>query len=336
MNATLSMTRTRWRPAVLSLVGFAWLAPGALAQEQGPVEEIVITGSRISAPNMSSTSPVQVVSQSEIQHLGKTDMVDILNTLPQVFQNSATDFSNTSNSLSTRGGLTTVNLRGLGPQRTLVLVDGRRLGTADANTGNPNPAPNLDQIPVALIERVDVVTGGASAVYGSDAIAGVVNFIMRKNFEGLQIDDEWFEWEEQGFRWWAGPLAQRIFVARGRELQGIKVSTLHIETDLLAGVPATAATWERLAAVNRLASLSAYVADVPTGTVSLHASVAVTADNWPMARLLALHATALQVSDAHAEAAELATAGITPEQAMGGVVVGHLVDVGRRLRAEDK
>src|SRR5262245_11265332 len=124
MNTTRSMTRARWRPGVLALVGFAWLAPAALAQEQGPVEEIVITGSRISAPNMSSTSPVQVVSQTEIQHSGRTDMADLLNTLPQVFVNSATDFSNTSNSLSTPGGLTTVNLRGLGPQRTLVLVDG--------------------------------------------------------------------------------------------------------------------------------------------------------------------------------------------------------------------
>jgi outer membrane receptor protein involved in Fe transport len=172
-----------------SLAALAWLAPIAYAQD--PVEEIVITGSRIAAPNMTSTSPVQVVSDTEIKHLGKTDMVDILNTLPQVFQNSATDFSNTSNSLSTPGGLTTVNLRGLGPQRTLVLVDGRRLGSADANTGNPNPAPNLDQIPVAMIERVDVVTGGASAVYGSDAIAGVVNFIMRKDFEGVQIDAQY-------------------------------------------------------------------------------------------------------------------------------------------------
>ena len=189
MHTTQGMKRARWRVGALSLAGLAGLAPGA--QAQGPVEEIVITGSRIAAPNMTSTSPVQVVSDTEIKHLGKTDMVDVLNTLPQVFQNSATDFSNTSNSLSTPGGLTTVNLRGLAPQRTLVLVDGRRLGSADANTGNPNPAPNLDQIPVAMIERVDVVTGGASAVYGSDAIAGVVNFIMRKNFEGVQIDAQY-------------------------------------------------------------------------------------------------------------------------------------------------
>jgi outer membrane receptor protein involved in Fe transport len=191
MNTTQGIKRTPWRWAELALAASAVFAAGAQAQQEAPVEEIVITGSRIAAPNMSSTSPVQVVSETEIRHLGKTDMVDILNTLPQVFQNSAVDFSNTSNSLSTPGGLTTVNLRGLGPQRTLVLIDGRRLGTADANTANPNPSPNIDQIPVAMIERVDVVTGGASAVYGSDAIAGVVNFIMRKDFEGVQIDAQY-------------------------------------------------------------------------------------------------------------------------------------------------
>ena len=80
------------------------------------------------------------------------------------------------------------DLRGLGPNRTLVLVDGRRLGAGSPQTVISAPGPDLDQIPSALIERVEVVTGGASAVYGSDAIAGVVNFIMKKNFEGLQLD----------------------------------------------------------------------------------------------------------------------------------------------------
>ncbi len=123
----------------------------------------------------------------------------MLNTLPQVFQNSATDFSNTSNSLSTPGGITTVNLRGLAPQRTLVLVNGRRLGTGDPNTGNPNPAANIDQIPVALVERVDVVTGGASAVYGSDAIAGVVNFILKDDLEGVEVDAQYgFNYYDNG------------------------------------------------------------------------------------------------------------------------------------------
>ncbi len=188
----MSTHNTVWRTrlvALLTSVAAALTAP--LHAQEANIQEVVVTGSRIAAPNLTSTSPVQVVTSKEIQQAGHTDAVEILNQLPQVLQNSATDFSNTSNSLSTPGGLTTVNLRGIGPQRTLVLVDGRRLGTADANTANPNPSANLDQIPVSLIERVDVVTGGASAVYGSDAIAGVVNFIMKKDFEGMQIDAQY-------------------------------------------------------------------------------------------------------------------------------------------------
>jgi hypothetical protein len=131
-----------------------------------------------------------------------------------------------------------------------------------------------------------------------------LNFIIDR----LQIEDDWFAWDERGFRWWAGPLAQRIHFAPRRHLHGVAVSTLHIETDLLSGVPATATTWERLSAVNRLASFSAYVADVTARTVSLHASVTLTGDNWLLARVLALHAAALQAADAHAEAAELSRA----------------------------
>jgi outer membrane receptor protein involved in Fe transport len=101
-------------------------------------------------------------------------MVDILNTLPQVFQNSAP--LNTSNSLSTPGGLTTVNLRGLFSARWCWSTGVGH--TADANTGNPNPAPNLDQIPVSLIERVDVVTGGAPRSTARRD-AGVVNHNAR-------------------------------------------------------------------------------------------------------------------------------------------------------------
>jgi len=80
---------------------------------------------------------------------------------------------------------------GWGPQRTLVLVNGRRLGVGDPSTGNQNVASDIDQIPVPLLERVDVVTGGASATYGSDAIAGVVNFILKRNFQGVQIDGQY-------------------------------------------------------------------------------------------------------------------------------------------------
>jgi iron complex outermembrane receptor protein len=190
-------TRERLLASATILGAIALLvATPALAQQAAPaaggaeVSEIVVTGSRIPQPNMTSVSPVQVVTDQEFKLQGKTDAVDLLNNLPQMFQNSATDFSSTSNPLSSPGGVSTANLRGLGPQRTLVLVDGRRLGIGDANSGNPNPAPDLNQIPAALVNRVEVLTGGASATYGSDAVAGVVNFVMKHDFQGVQMDGQ--------------------------------------------------------------------------------------------------------------------------------------------------
>jgi iron complex outermembrane receptor protein len=160
--------------------------------EMKPLDEIVVTGSRIPVPaNISSTSPLQLVTSQDIALSGQTDISDLLNNLPQNVISSGVDFGNTSSPLAATGGVTTADLRGLGPQRTLVLVDGKRLGAGDPSTTNPNPAPDLDQIPTVLIERVEVVTGGASATYGSDAVAGVINFIMKKNFEGVQVDGQY-------------------------------------------------------------------------------------------------------------------------------------------------
>lgn len=154
-----------------------------------PVAEVIVTGSRIVQPNQVSTSPVQVVTNEDIKVGGKRDVTDFINDLPQINSNSlGQDLGNRTSGLSSAGGVATANLRGLGPNRTLVLVNGRRLGAGSPNTAIQSPAPDLDQIPGALIERVDVVTGGASAVYGSDAIAGVVNFITRKDFEGIEFD----------------------------------------------------------------------------------------------------------------------------------------------------
>jgi outer membrane receptor protein involved in Fe transport len=155
------------------------------------VQEIVVTGTRIASPNLQSISPVQVVTSQDISLGGRVQTVDILNQLPQANFAVGVDFGPTSDALSNPGGAATVDLRGIGPQRTLVLVDGKRLGIGDPNTGNPNPAPDINQIPSQLVERVEVLTGGASATYGSDAVAGVVNFIMKKNFEGVQLDADW-------------------------------------------------------------------------------------------------------------------------------------------------
>jgi len=192
MGTLMSSVR---RAAHATMCAFMAVQP-ALAQQAANPEavttpEVIVTGSRIKQPNLTSTSPIQVVSDKDIELNGTTDMIGLLNTLPQLFMNNVTDFSGTSQVLAGAGGISTADLRGLGPQRTLVLVDGKRLGTGDANTANGNPAPDLNQIPVQLVQRVDVVTGGASAVYGSDAIAGVINFIMKRDFEGVMVDGQY-------------------------------------------------------------------------------------------------------------------------------------------------
>jgi outer membrane receptor protein involved in Fe transport len=156
-------------------------APAAAAE----VSEVVVTGSRIPQPNLTSASPITVVGAQDVKLQGVTRTEDLLNSLPQVTANQGAGVSNGSQ------GIATIDLRGLGPSRTLVLVDGRRVVPGDPR----NPVTDLNFIPAPLIERVDVLTGGASAVYGSDAVAGVVNFIMLKNFEGLRLDAQVGEYQ---------------------------------------------------------------------------------------------------------------------------------------------
>jgi outer membrane receptor protein involved in Fe transport len=161
----------------------------APAPSPTPVEQIVVTGTRLPDPNLGSTSPIQVVTAKEIAISGKNDVVDLLQLMPQAFSNDlGQDLGNRTSGLTTAGGVATADLRGLGPNRTLVLVNGRRLGNGSPYTVIQSPAPDLDQIPSRLIERVEVVTGGASAVYGSDAIAGVVNLITKKDYEGIEFE----------------------------------------------------------------------------------------------------------------------------------------------------
>lgn len=173
------------RKSLLSGVSFVAAAAAtaltgtpAHAQDE---DAIVVTGSRIPQPNLVTTSPVTQVTSEDITTQGVTRIEDMTNQLPQVF---AAQNSTVSNGAT---GTAQVDLRGLGAQRTLVLINGRRMGY-----GSPNSVPSdLNQIPGALVERVEVLTGGASAVYGSDAISGVVNFIMRDDFEGFRIDAQY-------------------------------------------------------------------------------------------------------------------------------------------------
>jgi outer membrane receptor protein involved in Fe transport len=140
-----------------------------------------VTGSRIPSPNLTSTSPVTQVTATDIRIEGVNNVENLLNNLPQVFADQGGNISNGST------GTATVNLRNLGAQRTLVLVNGRRLPAGSPGGGSGGYATDLNQIPAPLIERVEILTGGASAIYGSDAVAGVVNFIMKENFQGLQL-----------------------------------------------------------------------------------------------------------------------------------------------------
>jgi iron complex outermembrane receptor protein len=165
-------------------------APAAVA-ETPTVEEVVVTGSRIASSNLQSTSPITVVDSKTIQTTGRTDISDIIMMLPQNYDNGlGQDLGNRTSGLTTAGGVATADLRGLGPNRTLVLVDGVRLGIGSPYTFIQQPAPDLDQIPTFLVDRIEVVTGGASATYGSDAIAGVINFIMKRNFQGVQFEGQ--------------------------------------------------------------------------------------------------------------------------------------------------
>jgi hypothetical protein len=125
-------------------------------------------------------------------------------------------------------------------------------------------------------------------------------------FERMQIDGPWAVREPSRFTWWGGALAQRVWAMPPRERDGVLVTQVHIETDLLRNIASMPDAFERLAALNLFSTLSAYIADVDAGAIRLHASVSATEDNLPLARLLALHATALQVADAHAEADALA------------------------------
>lgn len=181
---------------LLGFAGAAVLAANpaaaqAVAAVGGGPEVVIVTGTLLPEANTISESPVQTITSGDIQVKGATDVSDFLNDLPQTYINNASDFSNSNNPLSSPGGVTTVDLRALGPTRTLVLVNGRRLGVGDPNTGNPEAAPDIDQIPVPLIDRVEILTGGASSTYGSDAVAGVVNFIMKRDFQGLQVDAQY-------------------------------------------------------------------------------------------------------------------------------------------------
>lgn len=155
-------------------------APVDVDQNPSRLDKLVVTGSRIHRTELVSPTPVTVLDRQDIESSGHVELSDILLELPSV----SSELSTTSTQLSTQNaGLSVVNLRNLGAQRSLVLIDGRRTVTNSANVSQVS----LSTIPTDFIERVEVITGGASAVYGSDAVAGVINIITKNDFEGLRL-----------------------------------------------------------------------------------------------------------------------------------------------------
>ena len=170
--------------AALGITSFMMAPSYALAQDQATdmdddemIEEVIVTGSRIiSQDGFGQTSPVQVVGMEDISSYGLTRVEDVLNNLPQI------EASNVAFDSNGATGTASIDLRGMGTNRTLVLLNGRRMQPGGINT----QAVDVNQIPTMMIERVEVLTGGASATYGADAVAGVVNFIMRR-LDGLEF-----------------------------------------------------------------------------------------------------------------------------------------------------
>ena len=163
------------------------LASGSVFAQDVPtnpvatVDEIVVTGSRIPRPNLEQPTPVSTVSREAIENAGTQNLGDILAELPALSANATV--RGNSDSFGDEGGLNFANLRSLGAARTLTLVDGKRHVGGDAG----NAAVDLNAIPAALVDRVEVITGGASAVYGSDAVSGVVNIILKDDYEGGEM-----------------------------------------------------------------------------------------------------------------------------------------------------
>ncbi|MBY5991287.1 TonB-dependent receptor domain-containing protein [Ferrimonas balearica] len=191
----------------------AWAEEVQTEAEADEVERIAVTGSRIKRIGDLAPTPVTVITGADMADAGITNVADILNQLPSSTVGLSPE---TSNNFIFASGLNKTNLRGLGSDRTLVLVNGRRFVAGS----NGDSAVDLNTIPTAMVERIEVITGGASAVYGSDAIAGVVNIITRKNVEGFELDASYIQPEQSG-----GEESQFSFTYGGEFLDG-RINTI--------------------------------------------------------------------------------------------------------------
>lgn len=181
------MTRTQYLTGASALVLLLTSGPIAAQAQTTPavgpnaVDEIVVTGSRIARRDYVSNSPIVTVGRDDIEKSGSVTVDTLLNQMPQFVPSVSSTSNNPSN-----GGQANIDLRGLGTARTMVLLNGHRVVPS-----NSDGTVDVNIIPAALIQNIEVISGGASATYGSDAMAGVVNFKLNTNFTGLQVDAQY-------------------------------------------------------------------------------------------------------------------------------------------------
>jgi iron complex outermembrane receptor protein len=179
-------------------IALSLVAGGAAAQAQ-KVEKIEVTGSNIKRVDVETASPVQIITQDDLRRSGATTVAEALRDLPLANAGSLNDLAT---SASFAIGSSSISLRGLGAQATLVLLNGRRLASYGLSNGGQIQFVNLDTLPLAAIERIEILKDGASAIYGSEAMAGVINIILRKDFRGAEVGGSFSSREDNEHQVW--------------------------------------------------------------------------------------------------------------------------------------
>lgn len=184
----------QYSTALVGMAAFAAaLTPGVALAQDGEDDEIVVTGTRIVQPDFEFSNPVASVDAQAIQQSGATNLTDFAQEMPALLNSFDTEESADTGNGGGLQGQNLLDLRNLGTNRTLVLVDGRRHVPGLEGSS----AVDINTIPIDMVERIEILTGGASATYGADAVTGVVNFVMRTDFEGFQVRAQ-HGWTDQG------------------------------------------------------------------------------------------------------------------------------------------
>ena len=183
MQRKINLRKTQLAVAVSAALPVLGAGLITTAHAQDSIEEVLVTGSRIVRRDLSAPSPILTIDSEQFDNSSTVSVESVLNQLPQFVPDDTQFTSSIQNSATNTPGAATLNLRGLGANRNLVLIDGKR-----AQPANATLVVDINTIPASAIESVEVITGGASAVYGPDAMAGVVNFKLRSDFEGLEVD----------------------------------------------------------------------------------------------------------------------------------------------------